>query len=155
MKFLARFLATVGYVGYAPVAPGTAGSLVALPIVWLIYPRLTSAGVCGGVLVLCAVAIWAAHQQVSDEQKDPQHVVVDELVGQMIALLFIPLGTFTIAAGFVLFRIFDVFKPFPSRQSEKLPGGWGIVMDDMVAGIYANLVLRIVIYFSDAFTTSG
>lgn len=155
MKFLARFLATVGYVGHAPVAPGTAGSLAALPIIWFVYPRLSPASACGLVLAFCAIAIWAAHQQVSDEQKDPQHVVIDELVGQMIALLFIPLGFFTIAAGFVLFRIFDVFKPFPSRQSEKLPGGWGIVMDDVAAGIYANLVLRIVIYFSDAFTTNG
>jgi phosphatidylglycerophosphatase A len=145
MKFLARFLATVGYVGHAPVAPGTAGSLAALPIIWFIYPRLSAAGACRLVLAICAVAIWAAHQQASDEKKDPQYVVIDELMGQMVALLFIPLDFFTIAAGFVLFRIFDVFKPFPSRQSEKLPGGWGIVMDDVVAGIYANIVLQIFI----------
>jgi len=147
MKFLARFLATVGYVGYAPVAPGTAGSLAALPVVWYVYPRLSPAIAGSFVLGFCVIAIWAAHQEVSDEQKDPQHVVIDELVGQMIALLFIPLGIFTIAAGFALFRIFDVFKPFPSRQSEKLPGGWGIVIDDVVAGIYANIVLQVFIYF--------
>jgi phosphatidylglycerophosphatase A len=147
MKFLARFLATVGFVGHAPVAPGTAGSLSALPIIWLVYPRLSSAAALLFVIAACAVAVWAAHQQANDEQKDPQFVVIDELVGQMIALLFIPLGVLTIAAGFFLFRIFDVFKPFPSRQSEKLPGGWGIVMDDVVAGIYANIVLQIFLYF--------
>lgn len=155
MKFLARFLATVGYVGYAPVAPGTAGSLVALPIAWLAYSRFAPATTIVFVFAAFLIAVWAAHQEANQESKDPQHVVIDEVVGQMIALLFVPLSALAIAAGFVLFRIFDVFKPFPSRQSEKLPGGWGIVMDDVVAGIYANLVLRIVIYFSNSFTASG
>jgi len=154
MKFLARFLATVGYVGHAPVAPGTAGSLVALPVIWFAYPRLAPAVTLGFVLAACVAAIWAAQQQVSADHQDPQFVVIDEFVGQLIALLFVPIGVMTVAAGFFLFRLFDVFKPFPSRQSEKLPGGWGIVMDDVVAGIYANLALRAVIYLFDAFLAS-
>lgn len=148
MKFFARFLATVAYVGHAPVAPGTAGSLAALPIIWFAYPRLTQATALYLVAAVCAVAIWAAHQQTKDGQKDPQFVVIDELAGQMIALLFVPLSMLTLVTGFVLFRVFDVLKPYPSRESEQLPGGWGIVMDDVFAGLYANLVLRIVIYFS-------
>jgi phosphatidylglycerophosphatase A len=147
MKFLARFLATAGYIGYAPAAPGTAGSLVALPIIWLAYPALSPAAAVFSVSMVFLIAVWSAGRQAGEQEKDPQHVVIDELVGQLIAMLVIPVGIFTIAAGFVLFRMFDVFKPFPSRQSEKLPGGWGIVMDDVVAGIYANIGVRLVVYF--------
>jgi phosphatidylglycerophosphatase A len=147
MKTLARFVATAGFVGHAPLAPGTAGSLVALPIAWLVFPWLSPYGLMLALLCSFGIALWAAGQQVSGDQKDPQHVVIDEVIGQMVTLLFVPPTFATWAAGFVLFRLFDVVKPFPARQSEKLVGGWGIVIDDVIAGIYANLALRILIYF--------
>ncbi len=147
MKTLARFVATAGFVGHAPLAPGTAGSLVALPIAWLVFPRLSPHGLVLVLLCIFGIAVWAADQQVSGEQKDPQHVVIDEVVGQMVTLLFVPSTPFAWATGFVLFRLFDVVKPFPARQSEQLASGWGIVMDDVIAGIYANMALRILIYF--------
>lgn len=147
MKFLARLLATVGYVGYVPLAPGTAGSLAALPLLWFVLPGLSLPAATAVVLMIFGIAVWSADWQAHEEQKDPQEVVIDEFAGQIIALLFVPPTFFNVVAGFILFRLFDVYKPFPSRQSEKLSGGWGIVMDDVVAGIYANMVLRVFIHF--------
>ena len=155
MKSLARFLATAGYVGYAPLAPGTAGSLVALPIMWFGFSRWSMPAAILAGLVILGIAVWSANRQTSEEHKDPQHVVIDEVAGQIIALLFVPLTIYTALSGFILFRVFDIYKPFPARQSEKLPGGWGIVMDDVVAGIYANLVLRMAINFSNTLFTGG
>jgi phosphatidylglycerophosphatase A len=121
MKFFARFLATVAYVGHAPVAPGTAGSLAALPIIWFAYPRLTQATALYLVAAVCAVAIWAAHQQTKDGQKDPQFVVIDELAGQMIALLFLPLSILTMAGGFVS-SMYSSHFPRGSRRNSPAVG---------------------------------
>ena len=100
------------------------------------------------------VAVWSAQQsahsaaQRPDSGKvDPQEVVIDEVMGMAVTLAFLPLSLKTIGSGFLLFRIFDIAKPFPARRSEKLPGGWGIVMDDVIAGIYANVGLRIILSF--------
>lgn len=146
MNFLARLLATVGYVGYVPLAPGTAGSLLALPLPWLVLPRLSLLAIVGIMVATLAIAVWSANREANEGQKDPPQVVVDEFAGQIVALLFVRPTMFSVVAGFILFRLFDVYKPFPSRQAEKLPGGWGIVMDDVVAGIYANLVLQMFIH---------
>lgn len=78
---------------------------------------------------------------------DPREVVIDEVMGMVVTLAFLPLNPKTIGIGFLLFRIFDIIKPFPVRRSEKLPGGWGIVMDDVIAGIYANVGLRLILRF--------
>ena len=139
MGRLATIVATWFGAGYVPRGPGTAGSLAALlclapwpqHIVWLAI---------GSIIP----AIWAAHVHAKTiNGKDPQEVVVDEVVGQWIALAGAThLHTITpwlIAFG--LFRLFDIWKPFPVRQFEKLPGGVGIVMDDVMAGFYAALVM--------------
>ena len=145
MTTLARIIATWFGCGYVPKAPGTAGSLAALAMAWVLHH---DTGLQLGAFALLATllipfAVWAAHvTSQATGLKDPQIVVVDEVVGQWITLT----GAFTLnwkswLAAFVLFRLFDVWKPFPIRRLERLPGGVGIVADDVMAGFYGALVL--------------
>lgn len=142
MKRFALLLATWFGCGYAPKGPGTAGSLGALIVAW---PLRHQAPWFFAVLAaaILAPAIWSAGSAaVQTGKKDPQIVVIDEVVGQWIALagatMYSPWAWIT---AFVLFRAFDIWKPWPVRQLERLPGGTGIVMDDVMAGVYAALVL--------------
>jgi len=140
-RLLATPLATWFGCGYAPKAPGTAGSLAALAIAWLLPLPPLGFGLLG--LLLAGPAIWAANVTAAETGlKDPQIVVVDEVVGQWMTLA----GAATLnwksrLAAFVLFRLFDIWKPAPVRQLERLPGGFGIVADDAMAGVYGALVL--------------
>jgi phosphatidylglycerophosphatase A len=138
------FLATGAHVGRIPFAPGTFGSLVGLPIVYLLSRiNWAAAVILTAILVLFSVRVahLAEHQL---KAKDPGCIVIDEIAGMCVTMLAIPLTLSTGLAGFLLFRIFDVIKPPPARQMERrLQGGWGVVMDDVVAGVMANLVLRI------------
>jgi len=133
--------------GYAPAAPGTVGSLAALAIAWLLVRYAGWQPLWFGLLVLTATApaIWAAGvTALQQQQKDPQLVVVDEVLGQWLALAGARALNFKSWVGaLILFRLFDIWKPAPVRQLEKLPGGTGIVADDLMAGIYAALVLFI------------
>lgn len=129
--------------GFAPVAPGTAGTLAAVPLVIL-------CGYLGGwysLFILLAVTltgIWASHQsRALLGEEDPGPVVIDEVAGYGLTLFLLPLNWVTIGAGFLLFRFFDILKPWPVNRAERLKGGVGIVMDDLVAGLYAHLILRI------------
>lgn len=144
----AVFLATVAYLGYFPVAPGTVGSaaglLVYAAIRWTSYSPLVEAGV---VAVVFLVGIWAG---TTTERYfggiDPGPVVIDEVLGMLVTLALIPVGVSGAIAGFVLFRVFDVIKPFPAARLERLPGGLGVMADDAMAAIYANVSLRLVIW---------
>ena len=145
MSLLARVIGTWFFLGLFPKGPGTAGSLGAIVIAWFLY---VYAGVHAGGFALCAVlllapAIWASGRVALDMgKKDPQIVVVDEVVGQWIALTgAAALNWKSWLAAFLLFRAFDIWKPPPVRQLERIPGGTGIVLDDAMAGIYAALVL--------------
>jgi phosphatidylglycerophosphatase A len=142
------FLATGGYVGYAPFASGTFGSLVGLPIVYLLS-KTTWLQSTGMAAILILGSVWIAH--LAERQlnaKDPGCIVIDEIAGMCVTMLYIPLTIATGLAGFFLFRLFDVIKPPPARQLEKrLKGGWGVVMDDVVAGVMANIVLQIGLLF--------
>ncbi len=139
MGRIATWIATCFGVGYTPKGPGTAGSFAALACAFP-SPQLVPWLAIGSILP----AIWAAHFHAkATDSKDPQEVVVDEVVGQWIALAGAT-HLHTIAPwlmAFGLFRLFDIWKPFPVRQFEKLPGGVGIVLDDVMAGIYAALVM--------------
>ncbi|HLH40017.1 MAG TPA: phosphatidylglycerophosphatase A [Bryobacteraceae bacterium] len=141
MKQIARVLATWFYCGYAPKAPGTAGSLAAIAIAWLIPAPPWAFAIFG--LALAAPGIWAAGVTARElGRTDPGIVVVDEVAGQWITLAgaaHLNWQSFLIA--FVLFRLFDIWKPPPVRQLEKLPGGLGIVADDVMAGVYGAVVL--------------
>ena len=138
------FLATGAYVGRVPFASGTFGSLVGIPLVYLLSKTdWISATILTVVLILFSVRVaHLAEKQL--KAKDPGCIVIDEIAGMCVALLGIPLTMTTGAAGFFLFRLFDVIKPPPARQLERrLIGGWGVVMDDVAAGVMANIVLRI------------
>ena len=133
--------------GYAPIAPGTVGSLAALLIAWLLVRYADWQPLWFGVLAVAATApsIWAAGVTAQAvNQKDPGLVVVDEVVGQWLALAGArPLNLKSWIGAFILFRLFDIWKPAPVRNLEKLPGGAGIVADDLMAGVYAALVLSV------------
>lgn len=152
-NFLPRVVATVGFLGYSPLAPGTMGSMAAALVFFIFPPYLSAWSFSLGLTVLFVVSVWSAQKMVEAARQsqagkvDPQEVVIDEVMGMAVTLAFMPLSLRTIGIGFLLFRIFDIIKPFPARRSEKLPGGWGVVMDDVVAGIYANVGLRIVLSF--------
>jgi phosphatidylglycerophosphatase A len=141
----ARVLATWFFCGYAPVGPGTAGSGAAVAIAWVLhrYAGFPAIAFLFLAIVLAAPAIWASDVTARETGlKDPQIVVVDEVVGQWIAIAgAASLNWKSWLGAFVLFRLFDIWKPAPVRQLERLPGGTGIVADDAMAGVYAALVL--------------
>lgn len=148
MTRLAVFIATVGYCGYFPFAPGTVGSaagLVFYALVWWIASPLFETMFIVG---LFAAGVWAG---TTAERYfggvDPGPIVMDEVVGMLITLAFIPaLGWSGLLAGFLLFRVFDVLKPFPAGRFERLHGGLGVMADDAMAAVYANLSLRLLLW---------
>jgi phosphatidylglycerophosphatase A len=129
--------------GYVPYAPGTAGTLGAVPLYLLLRPHGLYA-VLGAALVLTIVGIWAADIVAKDSGlKDPQLVVIDEVAGVLCTLAVAPPTWAGLIVGVVLFRIFDQWKPWPARAAErKLPGGYGIVLDDIAAGAWGAAVLE-------------
>lgn len=150
-RTLSRVIATVCFIGYAPFAPGTAGSLVATLAFMLMPTYLAPAPFTVASLAFFALAVWAAHRHASVDNPDPSEVVIDEVMGMVVAIAYLPLTPVVLIASFVLFRVFDIAKPFPVRQFEKLHGGLGIVMDDVMAGVYANVILRGGMYFYEKF----
>jgi phosphatidylglycerophosphatase A len=141
---LVRLIASVGGVGYAPIISGTFGSLPGLAVAVLCYrvPWLLAVLAAAGL----PAGIWAAHHAENfGTKKDPGWVVIDETLGMMVTLAFVRGPWLIWPVGFILFRIFDILKPFPIGRLERLHGGFGIVMDDIVAGIYANLVLQLLL----------
>jgi phosphatidylglycerophosphatase A len=143
LTFLAKGLATVLGAGFFPVAPGTFASLLAalgFKFVFSGFSPIPYASLVTGVILL---GIWASSRTARHiGQKDPRRVVIDEVAGQLVALAAAPAGWAWVAAGFVFFRLFDILKPFPIRRLENLPGGWGIMADDVLAGLYAALLLQ-------------
>ena len=142
MTRLAVFIATVGYAGYFPIAPGTLGSLAGLLAYLVVWWSGSIAVEVGLIVVLFAIGIWSG--TVAEHHFggiDPGPVVLDEVVGMLITLAFIPVGVSGALIGFVLFRIFDVLKPYPAGRFERLHGGLGVMADDAMAAVYGNLVM--------------
>ena len=133
---VALAVATAGGAGYSPIAPGTAGSAVGALILWLV--PFSRAGVVVFFIGVTVVGLWAAHRA---ERllgvKDPRAIVIDEVAGMTLSVLLLPLTPGVLAAAFVLFRLFDVIKPPPARASQRLGGGVGVMVDDVIAGLYA------------------
>jgi phosphatidylglycerophosphatase A len=144
---LAVFVATAGYSGYFPFAPGTVGSAVGLVVYLLVWWSRSIAVEVGLIVVLFLAGVWAA---TTAERYfggiDPGPVVIDEVVGMLITLAFIPVGVSGALAGFFIFRVFDVIKPYPAGRLERLHGGLGVMADDVMAAIYANISLRAVLW---------
>lgn len=139
---LAWTLATWFGCGLVPTAPGTMGTLGAIPLYWA-AARAGRPGVAVAAMVVTAIGVWAASVVARDlGTKDPQVVVVDEVAGMLVTML--PVRSVSVGAvvvGFLVFRLLDVTKPWPIRRFEALPGGWGIVMDDVAAGIVGAGIL--------------
>lgn len=140
---IARTVATLGPVGYLPIAPGTWGSGVAAILWWFIAPKATLFSELAIIGILIPIAIMSANRSERELGHDAKPIVIDEVAGQWITLLTAPRIWYIYVAGFILFRIFDVLKPFPVYQSQKFPGGYGIVTDDILAGLYAMMTLLI------------
>jgi len=147
----AIWFATAGGAGYFPIAPGTAGSLVGVALVvglaqLPLHRPAAIAVLAAASLALFALGVWAAGE--AEEffgRTDPGQVVVDEVVGQMLTFLLLPHTTWKwLLGGFLLFRLLDIVKPFPARQAERIPRGWGIMLDDVVAGVYGLAVLALI-----------
>jgi phosphatidylglycerophosphatase A len=144
---LAVFIATVGYCGYSPFAPGTVGSAAGLlfyVLVWWTGSPIVEVVMIAGLFVAGVWAGTTAERYFGGV--DPGPIVMDEVVGMLITLAFIPVGWSGALVGFVLFRIFDVIKPFPAGRLEALHGGLGVMADDAMAAVYANLSLRLVLW---------
>lgn len=166
MKRLAIFIATGAFSGYSPIASGTVASLWGIFLVLLLI-MLPSAWYLPLVLIILIISVWASDKSEPEfNQKDPHEIVIDEIACYPIAAAFMPLGApyflelnrwalFTwLACAFLLFRFFDIYKPPPAHKLQELPGGWGIVIDDVFAGIYALIVMqifgRLILYFTVA-----
>lgn len=144
---LALALASFGYVGFAPIAPGTVGAAAAIPL-FLLMRWAGSAWLELAVsATIVAAGAWSA--RLAEEAlgvEDPGVVVIDEVVGMFVSLLWLPATWPTMAAAFVAFRVFDIFKPWPVNRLEHVPGGWGVMADDVMAGVYANLAVHAVMW---------
>ena len=145
MSRLGVLVATAGYVGLAPVAPGTWGSAVGVCL--LVLVRLTGGPVAETLLLAAVIAcgVWSATlTERRYGRPDPGAIVIDEIAGMLIALFWIPVTWVGLLVGFLAFRVFDIVKPFPARAAEGLPAGWGVMADDVVAGLYAHATVRVV-----------
>jgi phosphatidylglycerophosphatase A len=157
MDRLARLIATFFGSGYFPIAPATFASAIVVLILYLLGPGDgTLAGVAGRghpliegfvILALFPLSIATAHQAEKSLGHDASPIVIDEVLGQMIALWFVPRSWPWLLAGFLLFRLFDIWKPLLANEAQKLPGGWGIVLDDVLAGIYAAAILQAALWW--------
>jgi len=141
---LFRHVATLGFIGYIPVAPGTFGSLIACALFILIKPPIFLHIMMLFFLIPAGV-ISSHYAEILLADKDSSHIVIDEFCGYFIAVLFLPHSYFYILSAFFLFRFFDILKPFPIRTAEHLfRGGAGVMADDIVAALYTNVILQIV-----------
>jgi len=145
MKLAARWIATLFGVGKLLVVPGTLASLAALPFAWAITSTWGTTGLAAATMVASGIGWWSVHIYTSETgDADPSEVVVDELVGQWIALLSVPQELALYAVAFVLFRLFDIWKPWPIRWADRsVPGGLGVMLDDVLAGGLAAAVLTL------------
>ena len=152
MKFRERavlFVATGFFIGTVPFAPGTFGTLIGLPVCFLLSRlNLLQSVIYILAFILFAIGIASAAEKIL-KQKDPGQIVIDEIAGLMVTFAGLPFNLKTALAGFIIFRVFDILKPFPIRLLERsVRGGSGVVLDDVLAGVYGNLIIRLVIYIS-------
>ena len=145
MDRLAMLVSSGIGVGYVPVAAGTFGSLWG-PLLYHVLPDCVfSLVLLYGTPVVALLGVLSASRCERFWGHDPGRVVVDEVAGMMVTLLFLPLNAAVVWTGFLLFRLFDIFKPQPVGIAERLPRGWGVMADDIVAGVYANLILQVLV----------
>ena len=148
MTTLARFISTVGYIGKFPFAPGTIGSFVAIFVWYTLKPKISTEIFIFFIFILFFIGLFSS--SITEKElsiNDPGQIVIDEWVGQWIALISIDVSLFWCFLSFVLFRVFDILKPYPINKIESYGGGLGIMADDVAAGFYTLLVLHILQFF--------
>ncbi|MDB4533258.1 phosphatidylglycerophosphatase A [Vicingaceae bacterium] len=151
MKFIYKLTATALGAGYSPFAPGTAGAIVGCIALWLFekYNIVSTTDTpilfIGLILITTVLGIIATDKLEEEWGKDPSKVVLDEVIGVWIAMMFVPFSLFNVLLAFGLFRYFDIAKPLGIRNLETLKGGVGVMADDMLAGIYSNITLQIIL----------
>jgi phosphatidylglycerophosphatase A len=145
MKHFILILATGFGVGYSPVAPGTLGTLIAIPVYYFLS-NISSPIYEITLVGFFFLSVWISENaEIFFGKKDDQRIVIDEIMGFLITMLWVPQTVILMAIGFFVFRFFDILKPFPIRRLEKkLKGGYGVVADDVMAGVYANIVLQVI-----------
>lgn len=154
MKAFHKFIATGFGSGYFPVAPGTAGAALGVALLWglheLYFHYFTEPK--GFLLVFILIflvffvaGVWSTDHLEKEWGKDPSRVVMDEIIGLWLTMIFVPINAFNLFLAFALFRLFDIWKPLGIRQMERLKGGLGVMMDDVVAGLYANVCLQLIL----------
>ena len=151
MRTIAHLIATAGYVGSVPVAPGTAGAVVGVALVVGLRALESESVALAVLVVVLGLGVWSAGVVERDlGGSDPGAVVIDEVAGMLITLMWVPVGWAGLVFGFLAFRAFDIVKPFPARTAERLPGGWGIMVDDVVAGMYGQIAVRLALWIAPA-----
>lgn len=151
-----KIIATGFGSGYSPIAPGTAGAAVGCLILWVLHYFFPSfflgemnwAGLLLLILLFFFLGVKSADVVEAEWGHDPSKVVVDEIVGVWVSMLFVPFTIQNLVVAFVLFRIFDIWKPLGIRKMEKLKGGWGVMMDDVLAGVYALVVIHVFLFLT-------
>ena len=148
---LGLFVATCGYIGYVPIAPGTFGSAAGLVVFAAVRWSGSTSLELAVIVFLLAIGVWSA--SVAERHfgaVDPGPVVVDEVAGMLITLALIPVSVTGAIVGFFLFRVLDVIKPWPANRMEALPGGLGVMADDAMAAVYGNIIMRLLIVMAPA-----
>jgi phosphatidylglycerophosphatase A len=149
MRRVAVFVCSFGYIGFFPIAPGTVGSAAGIAV--YLGARYVTVSYFDVLLIMALFAVGVALTRPCEEDLrciDPGPIVIDEVMGMLITLFRVPVGWLGILLGFLLFRALDVIKPFPARRLERLHGGFGVMSDDAMAAIYANLLLRGAFYLA-------
>jgi phosphatidylglycerophosphatase A len=147
-KKVILLLSSGTYLGYIPIASGTFGSLWGLPLFYWLSGFGLSIQFCFIIGSISLAVFLAGKSEKIWGKKDPSQVVIDEIVGYMTAMFGLTFSWKMAVGGFVLFRVMDIFKPYPIRKiDQQIPGGWGIVLDDVLAGIYCQIILRFMLYY--------
>lgn len=151
MRRLAVFLATAGYAGLFPVAPGTVGAAIGVLLFIPIRSLAVPAVEIGAAAALYLAGIWAAREAERHYGRtDPGYIVLDEVAGMLVTLMLVPVSWAGVLVAFLVFRVYDIIKPLGARQCERLHGGFGVMTDDLVAGAYGNLTMRLLIWLLPA-----
>jgi len=138
-----KLIASVFYIGYIPVAPGSMGSLAALGLYFFIKKSPMAMAIAIGVCLVLGL-LTAGRAERLFGGKDASEIIIDEFTGMLVSLFLLPVTMSYIVSAFLLFRFFDIVKPTPINRLEKLSGGWGVMLDDLMAGVYANLILQLI-----------
>ena len=150
LKFFRNLLVSVGFIGYFPIASGTVTSIFTAALYFFLIPPLSPAGnllLIGILLLVSLVFVPIIKSAEKDMGHDSRKITIDELIGFCFAVMFLPHTLMVFIYAFVLFRVFDIVKPTPINQLQKLPHGWGVLADDIVAGIFSNIIIQILIIF--------